>query len=75
MHKLDCFGRKHGLSGTGNAQPFRDICLGLFGGERLGFAPDGNTLAQLAHTGMAKLVGQLRLPGKDDLEQLFRRRF
>ena len=60
------------MARAGDAQPFGDVTFGLLACERQGFAPERNALAELANAGVAKLLFELRLPGKHDLHQFLR---
>ena len=65
-------GREHGLARAGNTQPFGDVAFCFLTCERQRLAPDGNALAKLANTGVAKLLFKLGLSGEHDLHQFLR---
>src|SRR5256885_14395001 len=66
---------KDGVSiGTGNAQPFADITLGLLGCQRGGPAANGDALSKLAEFVTFELYFQLGLTGEDDLQEFLSRR-
>ena len=61
-----------GARGTGDEQALIDVGRGLLLGQRMGAAPQGDPLTELTKLRLTQLTFELRLPGKDDLQQLFR---